>query len=173
MKTTEYRGITQIYFQKILSTIIKLGNLKNTQKTILDFGCGHGTLSKLLPNKNIIGYDIVPEWSDVSEWETVPFDIFISNQTFCLIENHKVEELLRKIRELNPRTQLIVGMSKRSILNNIGKYIFNYKEAHSGYKLEPNEEISVIKKYCKILKKKSVFYLADVYVCEFHENIRN
>ena len=173
MRTTEYKGITQIYFRKILSTIIELGNLKNTQKTILDFGCGHGTLSKLLLNKNIIGYDINPEWSDVSDWEAVPFDIFISGQTFCLIENYKVEEILRKIKELNPKTQLIVAMSKRSILNKIGKYIFNYIDAHAGYKLEPNEELFLIKKYCKILKKKSVFFLADVYVCEFEKNIKH
>ena len=168
MRTTEYKGIAKIYFLKILSTIIKLGNLKNTQQTILDFGCGHGTLAKLVPKSNIIGYDIIPEWSDISIWEQVPFDIFVSNQTFYLIEKNKLEEIFRKIKELNPSTKLIIGMSRKSTLNKIGMLILNYKNAHDGYKLEPHEEISLIKKYCKIIKKKSVFFLADVYLCEFY-----
>ena len=167
MQTTEYEGITRIYFYKILETIIKLGNLKNTKKIILDFGCGYGMLKKLLPNSNVLGYDIVDKWSDVKTWEEVPFDFFVSNQTFCLLESYEVNKILNKIKDTNPKVKILVGMSKKSFFNKLGMQIFNYKNAHSGYKLDPSEELLILKKHCKIIKRKSVFFLADVYLCEF------
>ena len=167
MQTTEYKGITRIYFYRILSTLIKLGNLKNTNKTILDFGCGYGMLKKLLPNSNVLGYDIVEKWSDVKNWEEVPFDIFVSNQTFCHLNENEVEKILKKIISLNPEAKIIVSMSRKSFINKLGMQIFNYKNAYSAYKIDPSQELLILKKYCKIIKRKSVFFLSDVYLCEF------
>ena len=167
MQTTEYKGITRIYFYKILSTLINLGNLSNTNKTILDFGCGYGMLKKLIPHSNVLGYDIVQKWSDVKNWEEVPFDIFVSNQTFCLLEENEVNKILKKIKNINPDSIILVGMSRKSFLNKLGMKIFNYKNAHSAYRLDPSQELLILKKYCKIIKKKTVFFLSDVYLCEF------
>tara|TARA_B100001989_G_scaffold184565_1_gene134393 strand:- start:414 stop:923 length:510 start_codon:yes stop_codon:yes gene_type:complete len=167
MQTTEYKGITRIYFYRILFTLIKLGNLSNTNKTILDFGCGYGMLKKLLPNSSVIGYDIVEKWSDVKSWEEVPFDIFVSNQTFCHLEENEVNKILKKIKNINPEAIILVGMSRKSFINKLGMQIFNYKNAHSAYRLDPSKELLILKKYCKITRRKSVLFLSDVYLCEF------
>ena len=167
MQTTEYKGITRFYFYSILSTLIKLGNLRNTNKIILDFGCGYGMLKKLIPNSNVLGYDIVEKWSDVKTWEEVPFDIFVSNQTFCLLEENEVNKILKKIKNINPESKILVSMSRKSFINKLGMQIFNYKNAYSAYKLDPSKELLILKKNCNIIKRKSVFFLSDVYLCEF------
>jgi len=52
-----YTGIKKIYFNAILRSIVKIGELNN--KKILDFGCGTQELKKFIKNKeNYIGYDI-------------------------------------------------------------------------------------------------------------------
>ena len=40
MNADYYNGISGIYFANIISNIIKIGNLNETEKIILDFGCG-------------------------------------------------------------------------------------------------------------------------------------
>ena len=60
--TTNYNIFPQrYYFLSAINNIIKIADLKNTNKTILDFGCGQKILSKILKNKKIINYDNKPE----------------------------------------------------------------------------------------------------------------
>ena len=42
---TSYRGFAGYYFRFLIRQIIKLGNLKRPDITILDFGCGEGRLT--------------------------------------------------------------------------------------------------------------------------------
>ena len=63
--TTDYTKFPQkYYFESIAKNIIKIGNLKNTNKVILDFGCGQKIFSKILKEKKIINYDIKPEYTE-------------------------------------------------------------------------------------------------------------
>ncbi len=165
--TTSYTGITSLYFYSILSTIIKIGGLKSTNKTILDFGCGYGTLKKLLPGSNVIGYDIVPEYSDVKDWRTVQIDIFVANQVFYALQSSEVENILLQLRQLNPSAKLIIGTSRKGLLNKIGMFLFNKRQAHDGYKLEPKDELLLLSKHCKLLSRRSIFFLTDVSIYSF------
>jgi len=57
--TTDYNKFPQkYYFTSVAKNIIKIANLKNTNKIILDFGCGQKIFSKILKNNKIINYDL-------------------------------------------------------------------------------------------------------------------
>ena len=118
-KTTSYKGLTSIYFYKILNTIINIGKLSTTKKLILDFGCGLGTLKQKLPGINVVGYDIVADYSEVSDWQTINFDIFVANQVFYVFEPEELEKLLEQIRILNPKALLIIGTSRKGRASSI------------------------------------------------------
>ena len=78
--TTDYNKFPQkYYFESIAKNIIKIGNLKNTNKIILDFGCGQKIFSKILKDKKIINYDIKPEYTECETYEDHSFDIVIFN----------------------------------------------------------------------------------------------
>ncbi len=77
--TTEYNGISGIYFNKIIDTIIKIGGLDKSKQIILDYGAGHGIIkSKLFsvnPSVKVINYDIKEELTEVDDWRSVEFKL--------------------------------------------------------------------------------------------------
>ena len=151
---TTYKGIAKFYFEKIIETIINIGDLKVGKKTILDFGCGHGVLKKKLPNINVINYDIIQELSDIVFWNKYDFDFVVANTVFYTFSSDELEQLLCDFKNKNPRLRLIVGMSRQSILNKIGKNILGFSDAHDGTLLRPQEELNVLKKYMEIINHK-------------------
>ena len=84
--TTQYGRIGGIYFRAILKKIIKIGNLNDSSKKVLDFGAGTGELKKILrnKNKNVINYDIVPELTETNDWTKEKFNVFVANQVFYI-----------------------------------------------------------------------------------------
>lgn len=166
-KTTSYEGITKFYFYKILKVIIKIGNLRKSDGTILDFGCGKGKLKLLLKTSKVVGYDLIKKFSDIDNWEKVEFEYFIANQVFYSMTSNDLKKLLIKIRNINPNTKLIVGTSRVGILNKLGMILFNKRDAHKALKLSPKLEHNIIRKYCELQEKKNVFFLSDVYYYKF------
>lgn len=160
-----YNGLQGIYFNKVIKTIIKIGKLDITNKNILDFGCGLGQLKKKLGyKKNIINYDINPNFTEINNWEDVEFDYFVSNQVFYQLTMFELDQILKKLKSKNPGINLIVGISKRSILNKIGKILLFKFDAHKNTKLNKKDELSILLKHFKIVEHKSVFFLSDIYL---------
>ena len=165
---TSYKGLSKYYFIYLLKRIISIGNLDKKNKKILDFGCGNNELKKLLGNSNVTGYDIIPELSDVKNWEDAEFDIVVSNQVFYSFTAFELNLFLKALKSKNKKVHLIVGISKQGILNNVGKIIFGAADAHSATKIKPKEEEKILFKYCKLLKKESVMFLSDIYLFEIN-----
>ena len=109
--TTKYGRIGGIYFRAILKKIIKIGNLKDSSKKILDFGSGTGELKKILrtSNKNIINYDIVPELTETNDWTKETFNVFVANQVFYIFSKEELIEVIKKLEKTNPQVEIIIG----------------------------------------------------------------
>ena len=162
-----YKGLKGIYFYKILNTIIKIGNLKNRSVKILDFGCGIGKLKTLLQEK-VIGYDILPDLSEIDDWKKIKFNVIVANAVFYLFSSEELRKFLKELYKHNPEVEMIfVTRKEHPILNNILKYIFGESDAHSGTKLFPREELNIIKEKMRIIKKLDVFFMANVYLMKF------
>ena len=89
MNADYYKGISSIYFKSIISNIVKIGNLNNNNKIILDYGCGIKFLSKNLPHKKIINYDINPEYSECDDYKKLYFDIVIFNHVLMYMNKNE------------------------------------------------------------------------------------
>lgn len=164
---TDYSGLAKFYFRYLLKQLIKVGALERPGITILDFGCGTGELKRILPNASVIGYDIVPALTDIDDWRDVDFDVLIANEVFYSFEGDQLAALLAELRDKNSKLELVVGISRQSIVNNIGKFLLGRPDAHSATKIGPKEELEILLRYCEIKRKKNVFYLADVFVLAF------
>ena len=164
---TPYSGLSKFYFERLLKQIIKIGDLHKTESKILDFGCGIGELKRILGRENIIGYDVVPELSDVEDWRLVSFDILVANEVFYSFSEEDLDGLVAELKKVNPNLLLIVGISRQGWLNNIGKLLLGRSDAHSATKLSPRKEVEVLMRKCAIVKSKNVMNLANIYLMRF------
>ncbi len=169
--TTEYQGISGIYFMKLLETIISIGNLDKDGLNILDYGAGYGILKRILSKDgvkvNVVNYDIEPDLTDIDDWHDANFDTIVANEVFYTFDAIQLEHLLTEFRQKNIKAELIVGISKQSFLNNFGKVVFGQSDAHKSTKLKPKDELSILSKHMDIIDHKSVWFLADVYKLRF------
>ncbi|MGZ8954501.1 MAG: class I SAM-dependent methyltransferase [Methylovulum sp.] len=164
---TDYAGLAKFYFRQLLRCIIEVGVLERSGLVVLDFGCGNGELKRLLPNSNIIGYDIIPALTDVDDWRLVDFDVLVANEVFCTFEEEQLDALLAELREKNSKLELVVGISRHGLLNNIGKFLLGRPDAHASTKLMHKEELDILLRHCEIKHKKNVLFLANVFVLSF------
>lgn len=167
LKSNYYKGIVKIYFEKTLDTIIDLGSLNKGEKKILDFGCGYGYLKKKIKNNTVINYDIDPNFTEIKEWRNVKFDYLVANQVLYLFSKDEICKFLEDLREINPNLKLIVGISYQNLLSKIFKSLLNHADAHKYTKTSFNEQINIIKQYCKLLSQKNNFFMNKVFLFDF------
>jgi hypothetical protein len=169
---TRHKFISKIYFNYILKIIIKL-ILINKYKVIIDFGSGYGYLKKLLTQMyeekkiKVINYDIIKELSEVRSYKNIKFECLVANQVFYLFDNKQLNKLLSYLKRTKPNLNLIVTISRQSLLNNIGKFLLNEKNAHKGTKLSPFEELKILQRHTLVKKKINVLFLSDIYLLKF------
>tara|TARA_B100000959_G_C14801823_1_gene550077 strand:- start:213 stop:755 length:543 start_codon:yes stop_codon:yes gene_type:complete len=172
--TTDYNKFPQkYYFRSVAKNIIRIANLKNTNKVILDFGCGQKIFSKILKNNKIINYDIKPEYTEHESYENLDFDIVIFNHVLMYLYPEEIEELINKIKKLKPNCEIILSMGKQNIISKIAMYLtlnFNY---HDDIRSTYKEQMEIFLKRTILIKKKlNVFYMTDIYYLKFKDDIR-
>lgn len=170
--TTDYEKAPQkYYFISIAKNIIKIADLKNSKKTILDFGCGNKIFSKMLIDEKILNYDIKPEFTDHKGFENLDFDIVIFNHVFMYMSSEEIEIVLDKIKKINPNCKLILSLSSQNFLSKIGMFLtFNFN-AHKNTRSSYDEQKEIFFKKTKLIKKKlSIFGITDIYYSEFKLN---
>lgn len=165
-KKDYYIGLKKYYFYRILNTIVRIGDLRNRNIRILDFGCGAGKLKKILGEK-VINYDVIPEYSEIRDWTTAPFDLLVSNAVFYLFSEQELKYFLDKLYQVNPRVELLVAIARQNFLSKIGKFLLNQEDAHQGTKLTSRRQIEIIKEKMEVIKKKNVFFICDVYLLKY------
>ena len=167
--TTDYNMFTQkYYFTSVAKNIIKIAQLQNTDKTILDFGCGQKIFSRLLQNHKIINYDIKPEYTECESYENLNFDIVIFNHVLMYVYPKDIEELLDKIKKINPNCELILSLGRQNLLSKIGMILSSLPNAHDNTRSNYNEQIEIFFKKAKLIKKKlNVFAMTDIYYFRF------
>jgi len=152
-----YKGFSRIYFNRILKTIIDFGDLRNEKDIILDFGCGTGHLKKMLPDSNVIGYDIIPELSDITEYKNLSPEKIVLSGVLEHIHHSEIEILLKEFIKMNSRAELLVFLPTENFISKIAMHVAGQANAHddhvSGYK-QINQ---MIEKYYYPKKRKYLF----------------
>ena len=167
--TTDYNKFPQkYYFRSVAKSIIRIANLKNTNKVILDFGCGQKIFSKILKNKKIINYDIKPEYTECESYEDLHFDIVIFNHVLMYLPPHEIIELLDKIKKINPNCEIIAGLGKLNFISKIAMIMALNFRAHRDTISTYKEQVNILKNKTKLIKKKSnIFFMTDIYYLKF------
>ncbi len=163
VQITNYTGIKNIYFNKILFEIIKIGNLYSNNKKILDYGCGEKQLQKIL-NKKILNYDLNPNLTEITNIEDHFFNIVILNHVLMYMKKDEICNLFEIIKKINPHCEFIIGIGKQNLISKIAKNIsFNF-DAHTGTISSYQDQLDIILQKQAIKNvKKNIFFMTDIY----------
>lgn len=161
-----YKGIAKIYFNRILDRIIDFGNLKREDGLILDFGCGVGHLKKRLKGKNVVGYDIIPELTDISDYTKLKPSVIVCNAVLQYLGADKIEETLRNFKKMNDNAKLITVLPRKNWVSKIGITLTGLVEAHDD-KLGLKDVNVILERYCKLERRERVFTMAEVSMWKF------
>ncbi len=152
-----YHGLSKIYFEKILKTIIEFGGLHIEKGLILDYGCGVGHLKKMLPKSNIIGYDIISELSDTDDYKNLyPVKIVLSGVLEHLYRA-EIEKLLLDFIQMNPEAELLVFLPTENLVSKIAMRLARQGNAHDDHVTKYREINAIIERYYYIKKRKYIF----------------
>ena len=167
MNADYYYGLQKFYFDKIISSIIKIGNLNNDSKAILDFGCGTKELQKKL-KKEILNYDANKKYSDHDDFINLKFDIVVFNHVLMYMDETEIKSTLDVIKKINKNCKIIIGVGKSTIVNKLASWMTLSFEAHKGEKTTSSQQLKIVFNHTKQIKsKKNIFYMTDVFLLEF------
>lgn len=157
-----YQGISKFYFDRVLDKIIRLGNLKSEKGLILDFGCGFQHLKKKLKGKSVVGYDIIPELSDVKNYKNLRPSVIVCNAVFEHMDEEELRKTLNNFKNMNNNAKLVVALPTENIVSRIGMILTGYTWAHSDHKLKLRGINYILAEYCKRVKKEKVLTMNEV-----------
>ena len=172
--TTDYNKLPQkYYFISIAKNIIKIANLKITNKIILDFGCGEKIFSKILKSDKIINYDIKPEYTECESYENLHFDIVIFNHVLMYLYPNEIEELLNKIKRINSNCEIILSLGKQNIISKIAMYLTLNFDYHDDIRSTYKEQMQIFSNKTILIKKKlNIFGMTDIYYSKFKSYVK-
>ncbi|MDO8480902.1 MAG: methyltransferase domain-containing protein [Nanoarchaeota archaeon] len=157
-----YKGIAGIYFKRVLRTLIKMGGLREELGLILDFGCGVGHLKKALPGKTILGYDILPENTEVKDYRDLKPDFIVCNAVLEHLDEAQLREALDNFKKMNPRAALLVALPTENFVSKIGMVLTGYTTAHDDHKLKLKAVNKVLSEYAERKDRKMIFTMMEV-----------
>lgn len=146
------------YFNRVINTAIKMARPKLSE-TILDFGCGNQYLKKKMPQHNIIGYDIIPEMSDVKDYKNVDPDLIFASMVF---EHMDAEELDKTLKSFNRARLITITPVENLFAKMIVKVIPSVSASWDDHKLNHKQIYDVIRRYYYLKKEKNVLTEAKV-----------
>lgn len=151
-----YRGVSKIYFSRILKLLIDFGDLQNEKGLILDYGCGVGHLKKRLKDRNVVGYDIIAELSDVKDYkELKPAKIVLSGVLEHLYLD-EIEQLLNEFLVMNPKAELLIFLPTENFISKIAMQLAGQKNAHDDHVSKYEAINKLIEKYYKLVRVKYI-----------------
>ena len=171
MDANYYKGLQGVYFTNVISNVIKIGNLDKNNKIILDFGCGTKVLSKKLPQRKIINYDINPNYTEHEDYKKLYFDIVVFNHVLMYMEKKEIISTFENIKKINKNCEFLISIGKEVLFNKLVALIYNFKTAEDRYKgalTTYDQQVEIIKSSTKILNvKRNIFFLTDIYHSRF------
>lgn len=157
-----YKGLPGIYFNKVIDKVIEFGKLRREKGIVLDFGCGTGNLKKRLRGLGVkvVGYDILPENSDISDYKTVRPSVVVCNHVLEHLTGEEIEEIIPYF--LKTKARLVIALPTENFISKIGMVIAGNLTYHNDHKTKYRQVNHIMEKYYSIKKRAYVFTMTQV-----------
>lgn len=162
---TPYTWPGKYYFEAVLRESFRMANpQKNPRVRMLDFGCGLGRLKKIYPDYAIIGFDAIPELSEVEDWREVKFSVLVANHVFYSMDKLELEGLRDELYAAG--RAIVFSDSRGTLLNKLLANLARRPLALSRRINSLESTLSILTEKFFVEKEKSVWGLSRVYRLE-------
>jgi hypothetical protein len=152
--------LERFYFRKVMSTVVSMLDSTPLYSLILDFGCGHQFFKSVSNFKNVVGYDILPELSDISDYWNLRPEVIICNHVLEHLTMDKLRGVLDNFIVMKPKL-IITGIPTENVISKICTYIWN-PQSHFEHKSRLKTIHKELEKRVVLLERKSVLTLTAV-----------
>jgi hypothetical protein len=158
--------IVRLFSKLKVNLAVKIAKLKKSD-LILDFGCGSGWLKNELRKQDyrVVGYDIIPEQSDVENYRIIKPDKIFALDVFEHISRDEIKKIIHDFKKMNPKFELITSIPTENLVWRKARKILGKTE-------KIKEHITPIKEILKILDrelvlKRKINFLTVSYIAKF------
>ncbi len=118
--------IVRFYWHHVMIGIVQQLEA-NEKELILDFGCGKQRLKHYLPCHNIIGYDIIKEYSDIIDYKILQPHTIVCSHILEHLEMDQFLETIDNFRSMRGVKFLITAQPTENWLSKISNLMENSK----------------------------------------------
>lgn len=146
--------IIRIFSRTKIKIALKIADLKKTD-LILDFGCGGGWLKSNLKEQgyNVIGYDIIPEHSDINDYGKLKPDKIFVMDVFEHIPKEEIKKILKNFKKMNPNFELITSIPTENWVSRKARKILGKNERVKDHITNLKEIMDILKEKLVLIKK--------------------
>jgi len=154
-----YKGFIKKYFDSVIRKSIQYGRLNEEEGVILDYGCGYKHLSRILnnPDANIIGYDIIPNLSDIEDFRSLSPSKIVCNHVLEHLTVGQIDALIRDFISMNSGAELIVSLPTENIISKIGARLSGKRHFHYEHRSSYKQVNEVIERYYDVKKREYIW----------------
>lgn len=146
--------LVRLFYKWKFKIAIKFADL-DKEKIILDFGCGQGELKKKLEGYNVIGYDINPKETEITDYTSLKPDVIFALDVFEHVSRTKIKEILKNFKKMNLNAALITAIPTETWLWRKARKIMGLSETVADHITPLKDIINILKKedYTELKKR--------------------
>jgi hypothetical protein len=158
--------LVRFYWHHVMMGIVQQVEA-DKKKLILDFGCGKQRLKHYLPRHDIIGYDIIKEYSDIIDYKILQPHTIVCSHVLEHLEPPQFLEAIYNFKNVLKPMYLITAQPTENWLSKISNLISRPRCLKSDFrvldhKLSIKEIHGTLSKYYKLKARSNIFTLTII-----------
>ena len=144
--------LVRLFYKWKYAIAIKYAKLQKDD-LILDFGCGRGWLKRLLPNYNLVGYDINPKETEIEDYtKLAPTKIFAID-VFEHIPKNRIREIIKNFKKMNHEFELITAIPTETWFWRKSRKLFGLSERVADHITPLKDILEILQEELTLVKK--------------------
>lgn len=153
--------LVRLFYKWKYAIAIKYAKLQK-EDLILDFGCGRGWLKGLLPNYNLIGYDINPKETEIKDYtKMAPTKIFVMD-VFEHIKKEEIRKIIKNFKKMNPNSILVTAIPTETWLWRKSRKLLGLSETVADHITPLKDILEILNEELTLVKKVNFFTMSHI-----------
>ena len=144
--------LVRLFYRWKFGIAIKYADFKKND-LILDYGSGTGWLKKILPDYNIVGYDIDPKLTEIKDYTKLKPGKIFALDVFEHIDKNEIKRIINNFKKMNPNFILVTIIPTETWLWRKARKIMGLSEIVKDHITNLKEILQILNEELTLVKK--------------------